>query len=94
MLNQYPEFAYILSAGISMCNKCHLRVTHSDEINVRRFRFLFYAYLNREYIKEYNMRYQHKVGDVYLPTEEDMEKYGISKGWTKKILDPVRGYEF
>lgn len=91
--DQYPELAYTLGNSISLCVKCHLRVTHSDERNVRRFRFLFYSYMNRMCTKQFNLRYQHKVGDVYLPTNEDLDKYGITKGWQKIIMEPTVGYE-
>lgn len=91
--NSHGELAYSMGNGLALCIKCHLRVTHSDERNVIRFRSMFFSYMNRRYVREFNLRYQHKIGNVYLPTEEDMKKYKISKGWSKLILAPVVGYE-
>lgn len=89
----HPELAYSLAQSCALCIKCHLRITHSDERNVRRFRVMFYAHANTRYVKEFNMRYQHKVGDIHLPTKEDLEKYKISKGWSELMLDAARGYK-
>jgi len=91
--HEHPELVYSLALGISLCVKCHLRVTHSDDRNVSRFRFLFFSHMNKRYVKEFNMRYQHKVGDIYLPTQNDLDKYNVSKGWCKLTLNAVAGYE-
>lgn len=91
--NYYPKLYGCLGSSISLCNKCHLRITHSDERNVRRFRFLFYSYLNRRDIKEFNMKYQYRISNIYLISERELEEYGISKGWIKLIMDPLMGYK-
>lgn len=94
--HEYPLLAYAFANAISLCVKCHLRVTHSDDRNVTRFRMLFYARMNNRYVREFNLRYQHKVGEadeVFLPTQETLDMYGISKGWSRLILAPTYGYE-
>lgn len=58
---QFPELAYHLDNQITLCKKCHHRVTHSDPRNVRRFVMLWWPYLNRKAIVAYHTKYQQRI---------------------------------
>jgi len=91
----YPELlkdvAYLLGLQITLCGKCHIRVVHSDERNVTRFRLLFYSHLNQSRIKQFNSLHQSKVCDVSSDKLAPMEAYGISPGWLKLLLNLKKG---
>ena len=57
----YPEFAYDLDNGITLCRDCHLGVIHSDDRNVRRFNMFFYPYMRRLAVKDFNDNYQSRI---------------------------------
>lgn len=87
--HQYPELAYVFSNAISLCVRCHLRVTHSDERNVRRFRFMFYSHLNNGTNRGYNSRFQYKVGKLYLPDSDTLFAMDISNGWKALFFESI-----
>lgn len=59
--HKYPNLAYMLWNGISLCADCHLRVVHSDMVNESRFRMLFWNSMQNNDIIEFNQNYQERL---------------------------------
>ena len=64
---EYPERAYDLCNGVSLCATkgenvgCHDRIVHSSDDNWKRFRTMFSAYNRRKAIREFNDEHQGEV---------------------------------
>lgn len=59
-----PSLAYHLDNGVSLCVACH-DIVHSCRHNETRMRALFYPYLRRKAVKDFNNKYQYKLDRAY-----------------------------
>jgi hypothetical protein len=57
----YPERAYDLDNGITLCWRCHRQVVHSTYETFRLYLHMFKCYMRRKLTKAFNTKYQSKM---------------------------------
>ena len=58
---KYPDTAYTLSNGITLCRRCHHEIIHTSDSAPKKFYVLFHRYVGHKAIRKFNERYQCKL---------------------------------